>query len=299
MPTASEDEVLAVPRIQHATTGSSSSGGADGKEHEQWRDDDGAVFFDDHEGGEGRSARILPEVPVPSTEMVRRHRAAGHCPYRAWCPECLQGACNMPAHKAREENPIGSVPEVHGDYGFFRDSRGAKGTTRTVLVLVDRTTGAISANVVPKKGAGGGFAVKQVCRDLRRFGHRRKLLLRSDGENAIKDLLEKVAYVRASETILEHTPVGDSRANGRVERAVQSVEKQVRVLKLATENSVGKFSVSHAIFPWLVLHAADVMVKFRVGADGQTPYERLKGREYSGIMMEFARKVLYKSSAKV
>ena len=76
--------------------------------------------------------------------------------------------------------------------------------------------------------------------------------MRSDGEPAIKDLFEKVASQRASQTLLEQSPVGDSRANGRAERAVQTMEKQVRVLKLAIEKNFGKFSVSHAIFPWLV-----------------------------------------------
>jgi hypothetical protein len=80
----------------------------------------------------------------------------------------------------------GATPELHGDYAFFRDRPGEKEKTRTVLVMADRKSAGVCANVVPKKGAGGGFAVKQVHRDIRKFGHRHKVTLRSDGEAAIK-----------------------------------------------------------------------------------------------------------------
>ena len=143
-----------------------------------------------------------PDVPTPSEEMIRRHRAAGHCPYRAWCAECVKGACNLPAHPQRAALAPGAPPEFHGDYGFFRDKKGEREKTRTVLVMVDRKSGGICASVVPKKGVGGGFAVKQVSRDIKKFGYRHKFTLRSDGEPAIKGLVEKVAAMRAQERCL-------------------------------------------------------------------------------------------------
>ena len=263
-----------------------------------FRDDDGAVVFED-QSGESRFVRLPPDVPIPSKEMVRRHRASGHCPYRSWCATCVAGAANMPGHGPRCGAPIGDIPEMHADYAFFRDKKGDRENTATVLVAKDRGSGGYCANVVPRKGVGGGFIVKQFERDLRKFGHRKKVLIRTDGEHAIRDLAEKVADLRAPETVLEHTPKGDSRANGRVERAVQTIEKQVRVMKMSTEELVGKFGVKHRAFPWLVVHAADVLNKYQVQADGLTPYEKVKGREYSGLMLEFGSVVLHKASAKV
>ena len=99
----------------------------------------------------------------------------------------------------------------------------------------------------------------------------------------MRDLLAKVARVRPGETVIEHTPAGDSRANGRAERAVQAIEKQVRVLKIATENVFGqKIRVGSPAFAWLILHAADILTKYQVMTDGRTSYERIKGRKYSG-----------------
>ena len=263
-----------------------------------YRDDDGAIVFDQG-GGEHRGMRLPPGVPVPSAEMVRRHRAAGHSPYRPWCRCCVEGAANAPAHRPREERPIGDIPELHSDYGFFRDRKGDRENTATVLVTRDRKSSGVCAHVVPRKGAGGGYIVKQYDRDVKKLGYHHKILIRSDGEPAIKDLLNKVAELRAPETVLENSPAGDSKANGRAERAVQAVEKQTRVLKIATEENLGEFGVRHPGFTWLVEHAADVITKFNVGSDGLTAFERIKGRAYSGLMMEFGQAVLYKNSAKV
>ena len=194
---------------------------------EELRDDDGAVYFD-HGGAPGpsRVLRLPPDVPVPSKDMVRRHKASGHTPYMPWCSKCVSGACNAPAHVARQESQDGGVPEVHCDYGFFKDKKGDVASKVTVLVTKDRPSGGVCADVAPKKGTGGGYVVKQLNRNLKKFGHHRKVLIRSDGESAIKDLLQKVSEMRSSQTILEHTPAGDSRANGRAERAVQAVEKR-------------------------------------------------------------------------
>ena len=112
--------------------------------------------------------RLPPEVPVPSQEMIQRHKRAGHCPYRPWCSHCVSGAANAPAHVAREGVAVDGTPEVHCDYAFFRDKSGDRENTVTVLVTKDRKSIGLSADVVPKKGAGGGYAVKQLDRNITR-----------------------------------------------------------------------------------------------------------------------------------
>ena len=83
------------------------------------------------------------------------------------------------------------------------------------------------------------------------------------------------------------------------ERAIQLVEKQARIIKNSTEENLAKFGVKHAAFPWLVIHSADVLNKYLVGSDGPTAYERIKGRAFSGVILEFGSVVLYKVSSKV
>ena len=95
----------------------------------------------------------------------------------------------------------------------------------TVLVSKERQRGGFCASVVPQKGSGGGYIMKQVTRDLTKFGVRKTVILRSDNEPAMEELLEKVGKSREGETLIENAPKEDIRANGRAERAVQSIEK--------------------------------------------------------------------------
>lgn len=230
-------------------------------------------FMDMEDGEEeARAMNMAKPISVPSAETVRQHNLS-HCTYRPWCPICVAGAANDNRHMPRSGES--TCPEVAADYEFVRDRRGDK-TYKPMLVAKYRGLGPYSAHIVPKKGIGQGWIVQQLLRDLRKWGLRGKLLLRSDGEPAILDLLSRVADLRKSETLMESSAPTDSRSNGLAERAIQSVEKQIRVLKIALERNLGKnISVSHPCFPWLVEHSADVLTKFQVGRDGMTAWERL------------------------
>ena len=255
--------------------------------------DDWEGWIDLEDGSEeARLNRMSKPSNPPSAEMIRQ-RELSHCQYRSWCPVCVQAAANDRPHAARGEGPD-DAPEVHSDYAFFRNKRGDK-THMPVLITKNRKMKSVSAHGVPKKGTRGGWIVQQYLRDRRKQGLRSKLILRSDGEPAIRSLLDRVADLRRGETILENSPVGDSQANGLAERAVQSVQKQTRILKLATERAYKyKIGVEHPCFPWMVEHAADLLDKFVVGKDGRTEYERTKSRKYGGLMFPFGTKVLYR-----
>jgi len=95
----------------------------------------------------------------------------------------------------------------------------------------------------------------------------------------------------------KNSPVGDSRANGIAERAVQSIVGLVRTLKNALEYRTGlKFQCDHPVVPWLVEHASDVYNKFHIGSDGKTSYERWKGKPWNKETVEFGELVHYKFS---
>ena len=63
------------------------------------------------------------------------------------------------------------------------------------------------------------------------------ILVKSDAEPAILALVSDIKKARMGlETIEETSPVGSSGSNGKVERAVQSVEGQLRAMKSALES---------------------------------------------------------------
>ena len=154
---ASSSSSSGLKRHRREEAGEQMSGGG-----ERYHDDDGAVFFDDGAGQSQAPVRLPPQVQVVSPEMRRRHRAAGHCPYRPWCEECVRGAANAHPHHARCLNPVGDLPELHSDYAFFRYQKGNRENTVTTLVARDRKSGGLCAHVVPRKGVGGRIRCQTV-----------------------------------------------------------------------------------------------------------------------------------------
>ena len=65
-------------------------------------------------------------------------------------------------------------------------------------------------------------------------GHKR-LILKSDGESSIKALKDAVKNSSDFSMGVEVSPVGDSKANGEIERAIRTVQGQVRTLKIALD----------------------------------------------------------------
>ena len=135
---------------------------------------------------------------------------------------------------------------------------------------------------------------EEMVKDIAKLGYR-EVILKSDGEPALKSVQEEVRRRREESTILENSPPRDSKANGAAERAVQSVGEQVRVLRSALQRRIGAvFKTNHPVIAWLVEYAADLLSKFLVGDDGKTAYERLKGKPFQKELAEFGERVHYK-----
>ena len=64
--------------------------------------------------------------------------------------------------------------------------------------------------------------------------------IKSDQEPAVKRLVKDLVRARAEgKSVVEESPVGSSGSNGVVERAMQAVEVQIRVILLALEARLG------------------------------------------------------------
>ena len=125
------------------------------------------------------------------------------------------------------------------------------------------------------------------------------LLVKSDQEPAIKAILDDAGRVRSSEGggryIMEQSPVGSSASNGVVERAILSIEQQVRVMKSAVESRWGvKLETKHPAIPWMVEHSAALLNRFEVSHDGKTAYERRKQRRCRLEVVHFGERAWYK-----
>ena len=112
---------------------------------------------------------------------------------------------------------------------------------RPILVIHDSRSSAVFAHDVGRKGL-QGTTVKWVCQALDDLGYTsRDIVLKSDQEPALKAVIDEVASRRKEcRSVKEHSPVGESQANGAVESAIKSVQGQVRTLKSNLENSIGQ-----------------------------------------------------------
>ena len=88
--------------------------------------------------------------------------------------------------------------------------------------------------------------------------------------------------------------MGDSRANGEVERAIKTVQGQVRALKSALdEHYKTGYHENHVLLPWLIAYASSLINKFTIGDDGKTAHERARGRKFSKALPELGECVFY------
>ena len=168
------------------------------------------------------------------------------------------------------------------------------------IIGIDRENKWISAIVVKKKGI-DAYAIEAIGKEIENSGFNR-VIMKSDQEPAIKALLlavknergEEVNIKKRAELIPEKSPVGESRANGEVERYVQTVQGQVRTLKMSLETRYQmKVEESHNVLPWLIMYAAMLINICRVGEDGKTAYERRRGKKFKRELPEFGESIWY------
>ena len=199
---------------------------------------------------ESEEAREIPHTAPKRGEAADWERNRGAQPNAHSFSQLVQvlrvrEAPNLP-HRARNPDQSAIKNEIAADYCFLREVSG--GPSQPVLVVRDRRTGMFFAHAVPYKGAGIEWVAQQMARDISKCGCHGRVVLRSDQESALQDLMGKVRGDLP--TVLEASPVGDNQSNGFVERAVRSIEEMVRTHKIALEAKIGGNSTS--ITPQLV-----------------------------------------------
>ena len=199
-------------------------------------------------------------------------------------------------HKKSSEAP--TMPEIHMDFAFLGEE-GDPGNTLPVLVVKERSTRMGMSAATPRKTT-GTYIARRVMAFLKEVGCEvGDVTAKSDQEPAIKSIVEDVGKLRAAaggwRYVVENSPVGSSASNGVVERHVQTIQQQSRVLKSALESRWGvKIPTLHAVVPWLVEYAGLLVNRFEVGRDGKTRFERCKGKKAKTLGIEFGEAVLWK-----
>ena len=231
--------------------------------------------------------------PAQPTQREIEEHCVLHWPYRDWCPDCVMGRGRDAPHRSK----VCTAPMVVMDYGFLsgRDRATDEGEAAPILVARERLSGATLSMVVPQKGDGTGWVNRRVAQWVDDLGHP-SIVMRTDGEAAIKALMGAVRLCRevGSQTILENSPPGDSKANGAAERAVGEVKGLIRTLRVALDRRLNcTLPETHPIFTFLIEYAGVLISKFKVWDHGKTAWEFLRGRRCSTPVCEFGEKVIF------
>ena len=245
---------------------------------------------EDEEASEGLKPKVLRSPSDPSPAEVEEHEALGHSVHRSWCGHCMRSRGLMEKHtKQKEEDKNPSIPTLGIDYYYL----GEKEEGLPHLQVRDSHTGMSWASPVPAKG-NETFAVNFMLGVLDEVGYKR-LILKSDNEPAIKALKDAVKAASQVDVILEESKTGDSQSNGLAEVAVRESKRQCRAMKSALQEHLGvEIGEKHPILSWLARHGNFLISRYRVGQDGKTGYEKLKGKKWRRPVVTFGERVWFR-----
>ena len=198
--------------------------------------DDAEITVDDDVDAGSRSPVKVAAPTQPTDKEIEEHRLT-HLPFRNWCKECVQGR-GMQAPHFRAKKDDHQIKEFHMDFMFLGPKEVA-GQTLACMVVREAETRMTMAAAVPYKTT-GTYISERIVAFLHETGCLHgDIIVRSDQEPAVMSIIEEVGKIRAQRGggrfVVENSPVGSSQSNGVAEKAIQSVQGQVRVLKLALE----------------------------------------------------------------
>ena len=182
------------------------------------------------------------------------------------------------------------------DYFFFGDDK-VKADDTPMLCTYDNATDSIHAYVTKKKGVNMWIA-KAVGTDLESTGYGGvRVCLKSDQEESVLAVKTAIAERRSAPTSMMESPARESKSNGKMERAVQKLEGQLRTLKMALEHNIGKpISFRSKVSEWLTSWTTTSLNRYWVGEDGKTAMQRATGHQCNITIAEFGEQVHWKRS---
>ena len=231
--------------------------------------------------------------PVLPTKVELDEHFPLHLQYRSWCKHCVAGKARLAQHRVDDPDRERLGVTWNADYAFMGSEEAEEGMQPT-LIMYDDDKRSFWALGVRRKGVSD--SVVKFCVDkMDDSGYRgEKLTFKTDQEPSIVALKKAIAVARMGETVPIESPVRASQSNGMMEGAVKIWQDQLRTIKHHVEFRLRKqIEVDSALFSWLIPYCADIINKFRIGADGRTSYERITSHKSKHFIIGFGEVVDY------
>ena len=202
---------------------------------------------------EAVQAKVKWAPHQPTRQEIEDHEARWHLPPRTWCASCVVGRCISDQHRTSDQLDWETrLPGIHIDYFFM----GQKEEDVLPMLAVRLKPTRVLAGTTVSAKSDVRDAVEFLKAVIFRSGCKR-LLFKSDNEPAILKLKERVMQeMPMIEVVPEQSPVGDHEANCIAERAVQELEKQIRVVKSDMDAKFKmKLPGDHPLVAWIASFA--------------------------------------------
>ena len=140
--------------------------------------------------------------------------------------------------------------------------------------------------VLPAKGSIEKYAVAELRRFIfetgRIFG-----IAQYDKENSLKVIAKDLCKTIGGLS-MRAAPTGHSQSQGSVGNVQRTLYGQLRILFSQVQESTGlKLSSESPMFPWYMKYAQWLIIRYLIGSDGKTAYNRRWSREYNGSLRIF------------
>ena len=119
-----------------------------------------------------------------------------------------------------------------------------------------------------------------------------ELLLKTDGEPALVQVVNEVKRQRQHKTNLKHPPAYDQVSNGAFENAIDQFTCQFKAINKGLERRIGKIVERNwPVLTWIAEHAAIMLIRYQVGQHGRSTYRRTIGKDCVENVVEFGEQV--------
>ena len=139
------------------------------------------------------------------------------------------------------------------------------------LNAVDVGSESLSATLCPTKA----YLVETILAFVEALGHN-MVMLHSDQEPVLVQLLKAVQSRRVKRTLVRHGPRASHQSQGKIENANRVINGVCRAMLLSLENLLQeKLPSDRILTAWLIRHAAWCLTRFQVKNDGRTAFVRV------------------------
>ena len=161
------------------------------------------------------------------------------------------------------------------------------------LSAVDVGSENLSATLCPTK-AFSEYLVEMILAFVEALEHN-VVMLHSDREPVLVQLLKAVQSRRVKRTLVRHGPRASHLSQGKIENANRVINGVCRAMWLSLEDLLREKLPSDSILlAWLIRHAAWCLTRFQVKNDGRTAFVRVSGEAYTCQVLPFGERVVYK-----